>query len=79
MDSPKYEIFHGDGGHGGPYKSSNEAIIAAMRFARLEAAKSIHAVEVVKEYTLEGFKARFVVKAHRCLDCGDVHVCVSGA
>ncbi len=47
-----YELFHGDGGHGGPYLTIHEAIDHALRLAigRVSSDRARSATELVVKY-----------------------------
>ena len=72
-----YEIFHGDGGHGGPYLTVHEAIDHALRLAigRVSNDRAKSATECIVKYG-EEFPS-VTVRAERSDLTGEVSISIS--
>jgi hypothetical protein len=71
-----YELFHGDGGHGGPY-TLEEAIEAGKRLA---VGRVQRGAPSAYERVFRGTTAKEptkIIQANRCMHCAEIHVCVS--
>lgn len=75
-----YEVFHSDGGHGGPYADRQSAYavarVSAKRQARIRDC-GIGSARVAR-YDAEapgGFRFIFTFRANLCSGCGEIHVC----
>ncbi len=77
MSDKRYELHHGDGGHGGPY-TLDEAIERGKKLAvsRVSNGVTHRAHEwVFDSSTRDGTPLKTIV-AKRCRDCGEIHTCV---
>jgi hypothetical protein len=84
MASRRYEVFHGDGGHCGPYADFNtaeaSARVSAKRQARLRDCGAGSAR--IAQYDAEapgGYLFTHRVNANRCRSCDEIHVCIEPA
>ncbi len=72
-----YELFHGDGGHGGPY-TLEEAIEAGKKLAYDRVRRgAVTSYERIFRGTTSNEGPVRVIRANLCTHCAEIHVCVS--